>query len=97
MLTLSQARVRGLPHMPSITNLMQDCVASPNITALSDAHLAFLRGVYKTQGSDSINLAISCILREMKPGKLGGQGANTTPVRFDCPDASSKNNPLPSQ
>ena len=52
--------------MPSITNLMHDCYASPNITALPDADLAFLRGVYKTQDGDSNNLAISGILREMK-------------------------------
>jgi len=68
MLTLSQTDAFATcRQMPSITNLlMPDCDASLKTEGLSDADLAFLRGVYKTKGGDNLNLAMGDIFREME-------------------------------
>jgi len=58
--------------VPSITNLLiPDCDAKLKTTALSDADLAFLRGVYKTTGGDNLNLAMGDIVREMEKSLEG--------------------------
>ena len=74
-------------NMPSITNLlMQDCAANLMTTAMSDADLAFLRGVYKTYGGDNMNLQIGDIVREMKKSPAGrdikapAQSGSTAPA-----------------
>ena len=73
MLTLSQTDAFATcRNMPSITNLlMQDCDANLKTAALSDADLAFLRGVYKTNGGDNMNLAMGDIVREMEKSPAG--------------------------
>jgi hypothetical protein len=73
MLALSQTNAfstcRG---MPSITNLLTpDCDAKLKTAALSDADLAFLRGVYKTLGGDNLNLAMGDIVRQMEKSLEG--------------------------
>jgi len=67
MLALSQTDAFATcRNMPSITNLLiPDCDASLKTAALSDADLAFLRGVYKTLGGDNLNLEMGDIFREM--------------------------------
>lgn len=73
MLTLSQTdKFATCRQMPSITNLLvADCDARLKTSALSDADLAFLRGVYKTKKGDNMNLAIGDILREMQMSAAG--------------------------
>jgi hypothetical protein len=73
MLTLSQTGAFATcRNMPSITNLlMQDCDANLKTAALSDADLAFLRGVYKANGGEKINLQIGDIVREMEKSPAG--------------------------
>jgi len=73
MLALSQTNAfAACRNMPSITNLLiPDCDAKLKTTALSDADLAFLRGVYKTTGGDNLNLAMGDIVREMEKSLEG--------------------------
>jgi hypothetical protein len=73
MLALSQTNAFATcRNMPSITNLLiSDCDASLKTAALSDADLAFLRGVYKTLGGDNLNLAMGDIFREMEKSLAG--------------------------
>ena len=73
MLALSQTNAfAACRNMPSITNLlMSDCDASLKTAALSDTDLAFLRGVYKTLGGDTMNLQIGDIVREMAKSAAG--------------------------
>lgn len=73
MLALSQTdKFATCRPMPSITNLLvADCDARLKTSALSDADLAFLRGVYKTKGGDNLNLAMGDILREMQKSIAG--------------------------
>jgi hypothetical protein len=53
--------------LPSVTNLLTaDCDERLKTAALSDADLAFLRGVYKTDTGQNENLARGDILREME-------------------------------
>jgi hypothetical protein len=85
MLTLSQTDAFATcRNMPSITNLLvQDCDANLKTTALSDADLALLRGVYKTEGGDKVNLAIGDIVREMQKSPAGRD------VKAPAPEQSS--------
>lgn len=68
MLTLSQTKNYGAClQIPSISNLLApDCDDRLRTTALSDADIAFLRGVYKMDGGDKFNLARGAILDEME-------------------------------
>jgi hypothetical protein len=68
MLTLSQTKeFATCRQMPSITNLLlPDCDSALKTASLSDADLAFLRGVYKAQIGDNFNLAMGDIFREME-------------------------------
>ena len=59
-------------NMPSVTNLlMPDCAENLKTTALSDADLAFLRGVYKMEAGGRLNLQIGDIVREMEKSPAG--------------------------
>ena len=73
MLALSQTDAFATcRNMPSITNfLTPDCDASLKTATLSDADLAFLRGVYKTNGGERFNLQIGDIVREMEKSPAG--------------------------
>jgi hypothetical protein len=68
MLALSQTRAFATcRQMPSITNLLlPDCDAALKTASLSDADLAFLRGLYKAKTGDNLNLAMGDIQREME-------------------------------
>jgi len=58
--------------LPSVTNLLTpDCDDSLKTAALSDADLAFLRGVYKTDVGQYLNLQKGDILREMEKSPAG--------------------------
>jgi len=58
--------------LPSVTNLLSpDCDESLKTAALSDADLAFLRGVYKADAGQNMNLARGDILREMEKSPAG--------------------------
>jgi hypothetical protein len=58
--------------LPSVTNLLTpDCDGSLKTAALSDADLAFLRGVYKADAGQNMNLAMGDILREMEKSPAG--------------------------
>ena len=59
---------------------MQDCDANLKTASLSDADLAFLRGVYKTNGGDNINLAMGDIVREMQKSPAGRDGKAPAPI-----------------
>jgi hypothetical protein len=91
MLSLSQTNAFATcRNMPSITNfLMQDCGANLKTTALSDADLAFLRGVYKTLGGDNMNLQIGDIVREMEKSPAGRD------VKVQAPEQSRSAAPTP--
>jgi hypothetical protein len=91
MLTLSETeKFATCRQMPSITNLLvADCDARLKTSALSDADLAFLRGVYKTKEGDNMNLAIGDILREMQMGAAGPD------VKEPVPEQSSSTAPTP--
>ena len=82
MMALSQTDTFAVcRNMPSITNLlMQDCDANLKTASLSDADLAFLRGVYKTNGGDNINLAMGDIVREMEKSPAGREGKAPAPI-----------------
>jgi len=68
MLTLSQtSEFATCRQMPSVTNLLlPDCDAALKTARLSDADLAFLRGVYKAKSGDNFNLVMGDIQREME-------------------------------
>ena len=58
--------------LPSVSNLLTPgCDESLRTTALSDADLAFLRGVYKADGGQYLNLQKGDILREMEKSPAG--------------------------
>ena len=58
--------------LPSVTNLLTpDCDERLKTAALSDADLAFLRGVYKADAGQNMNLARGDILREMEKSPAG--------------------------
>ena len=76
--------------MPSITNLLvPDCDAKLKTTALSDADLAFLRGVYKTLGGDNLNLAMGDIVRQMEKS-LEGKNLNAAAELVSSPAPAQK-------
>jgi hypothetical protein len=83
MLALSQTNAFATcRNMPSITNLlMPDCDASLKTAALSGADLAFLRGVYKANGGDNMNLVIGDIVREMEKSPAGQDVKILAPVQ----------------
>ncbi len=85
MLALSQTDAFATcRNLPSITNfLIPDCDASLKTAALSDADLAFLRGVYKTNASERLNLQIGDIVREMEKSPAGRD------VKLQAPEQSN--------
>jgi hypothetical protein len=93
MLALSQTDAFATcRNMPSITNLlMQDCDANLKTAALSDADLAFLRGVYKTLGGDNMNLQIGDIVREMEKSPAGRDVKVPVPEQSGSTASSPKN------
>jgi hypothetical protein len=94
MLALSQTDAFATcRNMPSITNLLvPGCDVSLKATALSDADLAFLRAVYKTNGGDRINLAIGDIVRKMEKSPAGRdvKGAGAESERPATPRPAAK-------
>ena len=82
MLTLTQTdQFAACRQMPSITNLLvAECDARLKTSALSEADLAFLRGVYKTKGGDNMNLAMGDILREMEKSPAGRDVTIPAPI-----------------
>lgn len=83
MLTLVQTSdFATCRNLPSITNLLvQDCEETLKTTTLSDADLAFMRGVYKANGGGRINLQIEDILREMEKSAAGRDVQLAAPVQ----------------
>jgi hypothetical protein len=58
---------------------------------LSDADLAFLRGVYKTKGGENFNLQIGDIVREMEKSPAGRDAQVPAPEhRSATPAAAAK-------
>jgi hypothetical protein len=92
MLALSQTNAFSTcRNMPSITNLLiPDCDANLKTAALSDADLAFLRGVYKTLGGDNLNLAMGDIEREMEKSLVGQDLKAATGEQSSSPAPASK-------
>jgi hypothetical protein len=68
--------------LPSVTNLLTpDCDESLKTSALSDADLAFLRGVYKANAGQNMNLAMGDIFREMEKSPAGRDVKIPAPVQ----------------
>jgi len=68
--------------LPSITNLLTpDCEENLKAAALSDADLAFLRGVYKVETGQNENLARGDILREMEKSPAGRDVKIRAPIQ----------------
>lgn len=70
--------------LPSVTNMLTpDCDESLKTAAMSDADLALLRGVYKTDGGEYLNLQKGDILREMEKSPAGRDVKMPTPIQPD--------------
>jgi hypothetical protein len=70
--------------LPSVTNLLiADCDDGLKTAALSDADLAFLRGVYKADTGQNENLARGDILREMEKSPAGRNVKIPAPIQPD--------------
>ena len=68
--------------LPSVTNLLTpDCDENLKTAALSDADLAFLRGVYKTDVGQYLNLQRGDILREMEKSQAGRDVKTQAPIQ----------------
>jgi hypothetical protein len=73
MLALAQTDAFAVcRNMPSIMNLLApDCDANLKTYSLSQADLAFLRGVYKSNASEKFNLQVGDIVRELEKSPAG--------------------------
>jgi hypothetical protein len=92
MLALSQTNAFATcRNMPSITNLLiSGCDAKLKTAALSDADLAFLRGVYKATSGDNLNLAMGDIVRQMEKSLADKDLKAATGEQSSSPAPASK-------